>query len=212
MIDPAWQPEALAEFIRKEGLNLHCVLLTHAHLDAAGGLSALDDWARKRGVLVPVYTEVPTRRRYGDFGNLSYQFVKSGGIVRVVDVSIRFFRVRHSLRPGFPTLGFRIGKFAYASDAASIPGPSLKALQGVSTLALDAAFWFGQKYRGHLTPDKAVKYAMWLGVERLILTQTGHTYPPHRTAEAYFKEYVRLRAPDMKAAIACDGMRLQLAK
>lgn len=33
LIDPAWQPETLAEFIKKEGLNLHCVLLTHAHPD-----------------------------------------------------------------------------------------------------------------------------------------------------------------------------------
>lgn len=191
--------------------KIDAVVLTHSHLDAAGGLKALDEWARKRGVLVPVYTEVPTRRRYGDFGNLPYQFVKSGGIVKVVDVSIRFFRVRHSLRPGYPTLGFRVGKFAYASDAASIPGPSLKILQGVSALILDAAFWFGQKYRGHLTPDRALNYAMWLGVERLILTQTGHTYPPHRAAEAFFREFARQRASEMKTAIAHDGMRIIFA-
>jgi glyoxylase-like metal-dependent hydrolase (beta-lactamase superfamily II) len=33
VIDPAWQPETLGEFIKKEGLNLHGVLLTHAHPD-----------------------------------------------------------------------------------------------------------------------------------------------------------------------------------
>lgn len=39
VIDPAWQPEALAEFIKKEGLNLHCILLTHAHPDHINGVA-----------------------------------------------------------------------------------------------------------------------------------------------------------------------------
>lgn len=33
VIDPAWQPEALAESVKAEGLKIHCVLLTHAHPD-----------------------------------------------------------------------------------------------------------------------------------------------------------------------------------
>lgn len=39
VIDPAWQPEAIAEFIKAEGLRLHCVLLTHAHPDHVNAVS-----------------------------------------------------------------------------------------------------------------------------------------------------------------------------
>jgi glyoxylase-like metal-dependent hydrolase (beta-lactamase superfamily II) len=39
VIDPAWQPQKLADFIKKEGLKLHCVLLTHAHPDHVNGVS-----------------------------------------------------------------------------------------------------------------------------------------------------------------------------
>lgn len=38
LIDPAWQPEKLAEFIKKEELLLQCILLTHAHPDHVNGV------------------------------------------------------------------------------------------------------------------------------------------------------------------------------
>lgn len=191
--------------------RLDAALITHAHLDAAGGLKMLSDWAGAKGRILPVYTERPTLKRYGEFPGLEYRFVKSGGTAKIGSVSARFVRVRHSLQSGFPTLGFRIGKLAYASDVASIPTLTLQRLHGVKTLVLDAAFWFGTNYRGHLTPDKAVKYAQWLGVEHLVLTQTGHTYPPHHEAEFFLKHYVKERAPYIKISLAHDGQRIRLA-
>ena len=189
--------------------RIDAVLLTHAHLDAGGGLQTLSDWAAAHGVTLPVYTEQATQKRYGSFSGLEFRFVKAGATAKVGPMSVRFLRVRHSLNAGFPTFGFRIGRMAYASDVASIPAPTLKQLQGVKTLILDAAFWFEQKYRGHLTPDKSLKYAQWLGVEHLVLTQTGHTYPPHHEAEAFLKHYAKSRAPHLKLSLAYDGMRLR---
>lgn len=189
--------------------HLDAALLTHAHLDAGGGLKTLADWASASGRVLPVYTEPATQKRYGTFPSLEYRFVKPGGTAKTGALSVRFLRVRHSLRPGFPTLGFRIGKLAYASDVASIPAPTLKRLQGVRTFVLDAAFWFNQKYRGHLTPDRSITYAQWLGVEHLVLTQTGHTYPPHVEAERALKAYAKEHASSIKLTLAYDGLRLR---
>ncbi|MFA5854283.1 MAG: MBL fold metallo-hydrolase [Patescibacteria group bacterium] len=189
--------------------HLDAVILTHAHLDAAGGLRALGEWASAKKRMLTIYTEAPTQKRYGTFPGLEYRFVKSGATAKIGALSVRFLRVRHSLQSGFPTFGFRIGKLAYASDVASIPSQTLKQLQGVRTLVLDAAFWFAQKYRGHLTPDKSIKYAQWLGIEHLVLTQTGHTYPPHNEAERVLKAYAAVHAPDMKLSLAYDGLRLR---
>lgn len=189
--------------------RLDAALITHAHLDAAGGLRMLSDWASACGRILPVYTEPPTLKRYGAFPGLEYRFVKSGGTARIGALTVRFVRVRHSLRPGFPTLGFRVGKLAYASDVASIPTSALRHLLGIETLVLDAAFWFERKFRGHLTPDKAVKYAQWLGVGHLVLTQTGHTYPPHDEAEAALKAYAKVHALHLKVTLAYDGLRLR---
>lgn len=189
--------------------HLDAALITHAHLDAAGGLETLSDWASASGRILTVYTESATLKRYGEFPGLEYRFMKSGGTAKIGGLTVRFLRVRHSLRAGFPTLGFRIGHLAYASDVASLPSQTLKSLQGVRTLVLDAAFWFEQKYRGHLTPDKSIKYAQWLGIEHLVLTQTGHTYPPHQEAETFLKRYAKERAPHLKLTLAHDGLRLR---
>lgn len=190
--------------------RIDAVLLTHAHLDAAAGLSTLDAWAAARGLVLPVYTEAATPRRYGEFERLEYRFVKAGHKTRIGVVPTRFFRVRHSLQPGFPTLGFRLGELAYASDAAAVPPISRQKLQGVRTFVLDAAFWFGTKYRGHLTPDKSIRIARWVGVEHLVLTQTGHTYPPHAEAEASIRRHAAEHAPGLKVSLAYDGMLLRL--
>lgn len=190
--------------------RLDAVLLTHAHLDAAGGLAGLSSWADKRGIELPVYTEQATERRYGRFPGLKYRFVNSGAVAKIGDVSVRFFRVRHSVQPGFPTLGFRIGKFAYASDASSVPTPSRRMLQGVTTFALDAAFWFGTNFRGHMKTDEAIRVGHWLGIGHLLLTQTGHTYPPHHEAEPFIRHYAHAHARGMKVTLAWDGLHLKL--
>ncbi|OGR74066.1 MAG: hypothetical protein A2089_00015 [Elusimicrobia bacterium GWD2_63_28] len=51
VIDPAWQPEKLTEFIKKEQLNLHCVLLTHGHPDHINAVNAFAGGEKE----VPVY-------------------------------------------------------------------------------------------------------------------------------------------------------------
>lgn len=51
VIDPAWQPEKLQEFLKAEGLKLHCVLLTHAHPDHINAVAFFTD----RDKDLPVY-------------------------------------------------------------------------------------------------------------------------------------------------------------
>lgn len=51
VIDPAWQPEKLQEFVKAEGLKLHCVLLTHAHPDHINAVAFFTDQDKD----LPVY-------------------------------------------------------------------------------------------------------------------------------------------------------------
>lgn len=43
LIDPAWQPGDLASFLKKEGLTLKLILLTHAHPDHVNGVAFFTD-------------------------------------------------------------------------------------------------------------------------------------------------------------------------
>lgn len=51
LVDPAWQPDQLGSFLKKEGLELKCLLLTHAHPDHVNGVAFFTD--RNGGL--PVY-------------------------------------------------------------------------------------------------------------------------------------------------------------
>jgi glyoxylase-like metal-dependent hydrolase (beta-lactamase superfamily II) len=51
VIDPAWQPQKLADFIKQEELTLRCVLLTHAHPDHVNGVPYFTDAYKD----IPVY-------------------------------------------------------------------------------------------------------------------------------------------------------------
>jgi phosphoribosyl 1,2-cyclic phosphate phosphodiesterase len=189
--------------------HLDGVLLTHAHLDAAGGLALIDRWAKARKLVLSVYTERATERRYGRFNNLSYRFIKPGEFVDFGDTTVRFFRVQHSVIPGFPTLGFRIGNFAYASDTYGFPLVTRHALAGVTDLILDGTFWFNTNFRGHLRVDESIELGKKLGVERLYLTQCGHTFPPYVEAAALVAEYAKKIAPGMVVTVAWDGLRIK---
>jgi len=50
-IDPAWQPEKLEEFLKKEELLLQAILLTHAHPDHVNGVAFFTDPNKE----LPVY-------------------------------------------------------------------------------------------------------------------------------------------------------------
>ena len=55
LTDPADDPSLLLEFIRREGLSLQAVLLTHGHFDHIGAVRELQDTYAKEGKQLQLY-------------------------------------------------------------------------------------------------------------------------------------------------------------
>ncbi len=196
--------------------KIDAVFLTHAHQDAVGGLSDLNHWLAQKGVQsqVPVYTDRKTMQRlmhkHRSLKRLRLVATPAYEPIRVGRVAILPFRVAHAEQHGLETRGYRFGKdFAYASDVADLPLASARLLLGIKTLVLDAAFYFGRKVLpSHLTTEEAIAWGYALGVERLLLTQTGHTYPPHDEAALAIACYLEEQDIDIpKVMLAYDGYR-----
>lgn len=191
------------------------VLVTHGHRDAVDGIGWLDAHVPHP---IPLRSHAATcarlTRRFGPFRRLVPQPVSSGRVFTMGRLRATAFGVAHSLQAGFPTFGFLLGaSFAYASDVGSIPPSSKETIRGVRTLVLDAAMWFDRPMPAHLTVDQAVAIGAELDVETLVLTQIGHTFPPHEEAEEAARAFLRgldaERPHDLR--IAYDGMDLDIA-
>jgi phosphoribosyl 1,2-cyclic phosphate phosphodiesterase len=193
------------------------VLLTHGHSDAAGGLQDLNRWIARQPhrYKLPIITDATTRTRLmprlGSVSCLQWVTVAPGERVTIGAVSFTPFPVLHSVTKGFPTMGFSFDRtFAYASDVSDVPSAAQKILEGVDTLVLDGAAYFGTHIPSHLTLDRSMEWAGRLGVRHLILTQIGHSYPPHEEAVREIRAYLKtkeIKTP-RHVTLAFDGLSL----
>lgn len=200
------------------------VFLTHAHSDAAGGVDTLASFLRESGEKpFLLYAETPVLKRVIKISSLFHarpktifkiiklQTIKSHQPIQLFGLKITPLRVTHSLTPGFPTVGYLFGKkFAYISDFASIPPQSLKLLRKINVLFLDAAMWFGTKMAAHQNTAEAIGLAEKLGAKKLYLTQIGHNYPPHESAQKEINTYCRKNKIKFPVILAYDGLKIKI--
>lgn len=215
-------PDILAQLARERVDDIDAVFLTHAHADAAGGLEILDRHLRKTSdhERVPVFTDRLTSAaiaaKHHRLGCLWFCPVGEFLPVSFAGTSLHPFPVRHSLQPGFPTRGYLVEQdgrplFAYASDVASLPWTTRGFLRGIPLLVLDGAMYLKKRMAAHLSAEQAIAIAQGLKAEKLILTQIGHSYPPHGIAEKEIKQYLRELRLESPASVrlAYDGLEIR---
>lgn len=216
-------PDISAQLAREKIADIDAVFLTHAHADAAGGIKLLDIYLNRRSDhdRIPVFTDKLTASKladkFRDLKRLWFFPVENFLPIDIGKISVHPFPVAHSLQPGFPTRGYLIKRgeipsLAYASDVSSLPWTTKRFLDGVPLLVLDGAMYLKKKMTAHLSVEQAVAVAERLKAEKLMLTQIGHSYPPHGIAEKEIKKYLRDSGIEYPKTIrlAFDGLEINL--
>jgi phosphoribosyl 1,2-cyclic phosphate phosphodiesterase len=204
-------PDLRVQLLREQIGIVHAVLFTHEHADHLMGLDDLRLMQFYLGHAVPLYCEkdVETRiRKSFDYAfdgidpthagaKPKIEFVRIGNEpFSVLGTEVTPVRLMHG--PQFEVLGFRVGNIAYCTDTNHIPEESLRRLQGLDVLILDAL-----RHRPHATHfglQEAVEVAQSLGAKRTFFTHICHDLDHDTTCAAL---------PD-SMALAYDGMRLPL--
>jgi phosphoribosyl 1,2-cyclic phosphate phosphodiesterase len=202
---PDFREQALREGIDR----IDAVLYTHGHADHILGLDDLRPLTFPRitgGPKLPLYANAPTmavlRQVFKYIFDADYKF---GGLAQVdlievtgpVEVKGVTFTPVTVIHGEAPIIGYRMGSAAYLTDFSEIPAESMRQLQGLDVLFLDALRH--HPHPTHSTIERSLGIVEELRPRRAFFTHISHDLPHHET-NAVLPPHVRL---------AHDGLRLQ---
>jgi phosphoribosyl 1,2-cyclic phosphate phosphodiesterase len=200
-------PDFRLQMLRENVERLHAVLFTHGHKDHIAGLDDVRafNWLMKTEVPVYCTAEVQEQLRR------EFAYIFSGvyypGIprIRVHEIGAQPFTVGPLkvvplpvLHMKLPVLGFRIGDFAYITDANFIAEETVKLLQGVKVLVLNALQ--RDPHVSHFTLDEARREAARIGAGQTYFTHISHRMGLHAVTDSELGSGV---------ALAFDGLTLE---
>ena len=199
---PDFRTQAIAAGIKK----LDAVLYTHAHADHILGLDDLRPISFRHEGKLPLYASENTAASIGKvFKYIFDADYKFGGLARVemkvLPDELELFGAR------FKTIkvihgeteidGFRFGSAAYLTDFSEIPESSLRELEGLDILFLDALR--RKPHPTHSTVEQSLKIVERLRPKRTFFTHISHDLK-HQETNASLPKGVEL---------AYDGLRLE---
>ena len=189
-------PDVRSQLLAAEAERIDAVIWTHDHADQCHGIDDLRPFALRQGQ-IESWSDERTygvlSRRFGycfhaegnGFYNPIYRHTVISGPFQAAGLPVVPFLQDHGT---IPSLGFRFGAVGYANDVVMLPEDSLKALEGVEVLIVDA-----MRYRPHPTHahlDRALEWIDRLKPRRAFLTnlhvdmdyaEVDRTTPAHVT-------------------------------
>jgi len=191
---------------RVAALRLTAIVLTHAHLDHAGGLAD--------GAPCPVYATAATWERIGRYPIAHRRTIEPGRPFRLGSITWHAFELAHSIRA--PAVGYRLTArktvLFYAPDVAAIIDQKT-ALNGVTLYIGDGASITrpllrrrGQNVIGHASIKAQLGWCQTEGVPHAVFTHCGSQIvgADGRSVSAQVRRLGRERG--VAARVAYDGL------
>lgn len=190
--------------------QLDAVLITHAHIDASGGIPLLNNFQKSKNKSIQSYAHRKTIKkilhRYKKVEHCRFHPISERETVKIGSWIIEPLEIPHSFDPDFPTLAWKLtGKktIVYASDIATLKPDFKKFCEDADFLIVDGATW-KRKIFTHLRIDTDLPILCKWNIKKIFLTQIGKSVPVY---EKLLKEVSGI-CP--KAFPAYDGMVISI--
>lgn len=180
-------PDFRQQMLRENVKKLDAILITHEHKDHIAGMDDVRAFNYKSQDAVDIFAEERVQkaiRREFSYVFSEYQYP---GIpkMRLNDIPDYMFtvkginilpvRVRHM---NMEILGFRIGDFAYITDANYIPEQSKERLFGVKYLVINALR--KEKHVSHFSLREAIDFIREISPRKAYITHISHQMGLHK--------------------------------
>lgn len=186
LIDPS--PDFRAQALREDLHHIDAVLITHGHTDHVGGLDDLRPFCARKNL--PLFVDEQTDKELRTHFEYCFREHPYPGVpsfdMRIIGkepfyfegVKIEPVEVMHGKRP---IRGYRIGDFAYITDAKTIEPAELDKLEGVDTLVVNALR--DLDHFSHFTLQEALDVIAEIKPRQAYLTHFSHGIGRHHELE-----------------------------
>ncbi len=201
-------PDFRQQMLRASVSRLNAVIFTHEHRDHIAGLddiraynfiqkSPMDIFAEERVVraLRSMFPYIFAEKKYPGVPQVRIKTISSEafniGPLEIIPIRLMHYRL--------PVLGFRIGDFAYLTDANYLSEQEKEKLFGVKDLVVNALR--RETHISHFTLSQAVELIQELSPRKAYLTHISHQMGPSRLLNDELPTNIQL---------AYDGLVLDL--
>lgn len=200
-------PDFRQQMLKFQVKSLEAVLFTHEHKDHMAGLDDVRAFnfleKRDMDIYCSKAVEVALRREYHyAFSDDKYPGIPQLNLITIEnkpfkvsgDIPIVPVEVMHYFMPVF---GFRIGDFAYITDAKTVAPEEVEKLKGVKVLIVNALR--KEPHISHFNLEEALAFINEVKPEKAYLTHISHMFGTHEEIEQELPENVYA---------AYDGLKL----
>ncbi len=176
-------PDMRAQLLACAVPRIDAIMFTHAHADHVTGLDDVRLLNRIAGKPLPGYATADTFEELGRRFDYAFRpwtgpsfyrpvieqnLLEAGEARAICGARVQTFRQDHHV---MPTLGLRVGGFAYSTDVVRLDQAALAQLEGIDTWLVSC---FQRKpHLTHADLDQVLEWRTRLGVRRTILTHMG---------------------------------------
>lgn len=202
-------PDFRYQMLRQQVDHLDAVLMTHSHKDHIAGLDDVRAFNYAQQESISIYANVETLSALEREFYYAFSAVKYPGVPQLDLEEIEALKPFHLfeqevipfevLHYKMPVLGFRMGKFAYITDAKTVPQESMDVLQDVEVLVVNALQ--EMPHISHFTLEEALAFIQQVNPSRAYLTHISHRFGTH--------EYIQSKLPK-NVFIAYDQLEIEL--